>query len=781
MIKLVSYLFLSFVAFIATSQELTQTIRGRVTDQQSGTPLIGATLLVADTDPLIGAVTDVEGYYEIKNVPVARQTLLVSSVGFQSKTIPEVMVGSGKQVVLDIQLIESVVQMNEVVVTAASQSKGEPQNELATVSAISFSVEETSRYAATFNDPARAALSYAGVSTGGDDLLNEIVIRGNSPKGMLWRLEGVEIPNPNHFAEIGSSAGGISMLSSNVLSNSDFFTGAFPAQYGNATSGIFDLNLRKGNFDEHEHAFQAGLLGIAAASEGPIAREKRSSYVANYRYSTLKLFDDVGLEILGSQEDVAFQDLSFKLHFPTEKYGSFSIWGLGGLNSYSYKPRPEIGDTWHEENDHGLAAAGVTHIGYIGNDTYVETVVSYNGYFINNLIDSMYVKLEEKENFSEGALRISSFINHKFNARHALRTGVIYSRINFNIKSQLWYEDEQSLFTILDDDGNATMIQGFANWQYRPANHITINSGVHMTHFSINNDTYLEPRLGFRWSMRKGSAITGGFGLHSRMESLGVYLAQQEQEDGSLVQHNTGLGFTRAFHAVLGYEKMLKDDLRFKSEVYYQQLYDVPIWGTDTTTDDFLRSFSALNTYEGYTEEKLQNGGTGRNYGIEFTLEKFFTDNYYFLTTASLYESKYQGLDRIERDTRFNGNYIFNALGGREFDLGKNRRININGRFILSGGKRDAPILLDQSRLEGRTVRDHSRAFELKYDDYWRVDLGISYRKDHPAMSSVVSINIQNVTGKANEYGRFYSEEVDRIVTASQIGMFPNLSYRVEF
>ncbi len=773
-------LFISIIPVRA--QELLQTVKGRIVDQQSKSPIIGATILIQNSDPVLGSISDVEGYFKVANVPVGRHSLQISSVGYENRYVPELLVGSGKEVVLEIELIEALVQMDEIVIVADQQEKGQPINELATVSAISLSVEETSRYAATFQDPARAALTYAGVSTGGDDLLNEIVIRGNSPKGLLWRLEGVEVPNPNHFANIGSSAGGVSMLSSSVLSNSDFFTGAFTSQYGNAASGIFDLNLRKGNFEKHEHAFQAGILGVAAASEGPLNRDTRSSYVANYRYATLALFDDLGVEILGSQEDVSFQDLSFKIHIPTEKLGSFSVWGLGGQNTYGYKPAPEIGDWWHEKNTHWMGAAGISHITYFGENTFVESIVSGSGFNIDNVIDSLYIQLREREDFYESALRFSSYINHKFNAKNTLRIGGIVNRIGFDIESEL-INDMGELGTFIDEKGNTEVIQGYSNWQYRASDRLSLNSGFHMTYFGLNKDFYVEPRFGFRWRAGGGHQFTGGAGLHSRMETLALYMARQEAEDGSLVYNNKDLGFTKAAHAVLGYERMFRTDMRFKTEVYYQHLYDVPIWGNDTTSDAYLQSFSVLNTYEGYTDEELKNDGTGTNYGIEFTLEKFFTNSYYFMTTASLYESKYKGVDGIERDTRFNGNYIFNVIGGKEFKVGKNGNnlLSVNGRGILAGGKRQAPILVDESREMGYTVEDYDRNFELQLDQYWRIDIGINYRINKPNHASVVSLNVQNVTGRANEYGRWFSTASDRIVTDTQIGMFPNLSYRIEF
>ncbi|MBV6642762.1 MAG: TonB-dependent receptor [Cyclobacteriaceae bacterium] len=768
--------------FSVHAQDFTQTIKGRIIDQQSGASIIGASVVVLNSTPTIGGVTDVNGYFRIQHVAVGRHSLAISSIGYEGKTLPNIMVSTGKEVVLEVELTEALVEMEAIEVVANNQEKGQPLNDMATVSAISLSVEELGRYAATFDDPARAALSQAGVTTGGDDLLNEIVIRGNSPKGMLWRLEGVEIPNPNHFGSIGSSAGGISMLSSNVLSNSDFFTGAFPAQYGNVTSGIFDLNMRKGNFDQHEHSFQAGLLGLALASEGPIGSNSNSSYLVNYRYSTLALFDKIGLNILGDQEDVTFQDLSFKVHLATKKSGSFSIWGLGGNNTYTYIPDPVFDEPYSDSNVHNMGAVGVTHVAYLSPNTYLESIVSLTGYNLNYQFDTLNVRTLETEDIAETTTRISSYINHKFNAKNTLRVGGIVSRINFNLKSTEWIKKDSSYVFVLDDRDHTYFIQGFGQWQHRATQNLTINSGVHISHFLLNGNTYLEPRLGYRYKLADGSTFTGGFGLHSRMESLALYMARDVFEGGGDKAYNRDLGFTRAAHGVVGYEKMLGKNLRFKTEVYYQYLYDVPVWGNDTTTNAGERSFSALNTYDGYTSFPLANNGTGKNYGVEFTLDKFFANNHYFMVTTSLYESKYAGVDGVERDTRFNGNYIFNFVGGKEFQLGSPQRtLNVNVRMIYAGGKREAPIDVEASRNEGYTVRDFTRNFESRLEDYKRLDLGVSYKKNKTKTAYTISVNVQNVLGIENVYSQYYIPKQDAIFSATQLGVFPNLSYKLDF
>lgn len=774
-------IFLS-IAIISFSQSLTQTVKGQITDEQSGAPIIGATVQILEINPPLGAITDINGYYRIENVPIGRQTVGISYLGYEPITIPNILVGSGKEVVLDAELIESLHHLDEVVVTATDQEKGQPKNELATVSAISLGMDEISRFPATFNDPARAALMFAGVQTGGDDLLNEIVIRGNSPKGILWRMEGVEIPNPNHFTSIGSSAGGISMLSNNMLANSDFFTGAFPAQYGNATSGIFDLQLRQGNFEKHEHTAQLGLLGVAAASEGPVAKGSRSSYLVNYRYSTLALLTELGLNILGDQEDITFQDLSFKVKVPTKKLGSFSFWGLGGKNTYQFLPNRSIGEWENESEEQRLGVAGITNVVYVSDDSYFETILSGSFNQITNKYDSLEMLTYDEEDFAESQVRFSTYFNHKFSPRHTIRIGTIFSRLSYDLTNVYWDRDREVYVTPLDENDHSGFYQGFANWQFRTSDQFTINTGLHFSHFALNGKSYLEPRMGFKWD-RKAYIISGGIGLHSRMETVALYTARQYLEGGTFVQNNKDLGFTQAFHSALGFEKMLKPKLRFKAEVYYQYLFNVPVWPTQNTSDYSLLTFSALNTFDGYTPDELANDGTGKNYGLELTLEKFLTKGFYMLSTASLYKSLYTGADGVERSTQFDGGYIYNFLAGKEYRVGKNgnNSISINGKFIFAGGKRQAPINVSASINDGHTVYRFEDNYELKLDGYFRMDFGISYRKNKKRTTSVISLDIQNVTQRENEFFRYYNVGARRIASDTQVSFFPNLSYRLEF
>lgn len=782
LLKLLFIILFTLLITKVIGQNFTQTVRGKIVDQQSGSAIIGANVVIINSDPLLGGTTDMDGNFRIADVPVGRHNLKVTFLGYEDGNVPELLVGSGKEVVLNIELRESFVQMEEIVIKASDQEKGKPLNDMALISAQSFSVEETTRYAATFNDPARAALSLPGVTGSGDDGTNEIVIRGNSPRGVLWRVEGVEVPNPNHFADEGSSAGAISMLSNNMLSNSDFFTGAFPAEYGNALSGVFDINLRQGNNEKREYAVQAGLLGLAFAAEGPFSKQSNGSYLINYRYSTVDLIDKIGVEIIDPNEIVSFQDFSFKFLLPTSKAGTFSLWGIGGASNYKQKAAPEQNDFIDEDSWNKMMALGLSNVYYFNDNTYLKSILSWSGLENRFFEDSLGQKVRFDESFRHSAIRASMLLNHKFNARNTLRSGFILNQMGYDLLSKFRNRRTDQLETEVSSNGSTQLWQAYSQWQNRLTEDFTINAGMHLSYFALNGDASVEPRLSWRWQLDQNKAVTGGLGIHSRLEPISLYLAQDQLPDGTTVQPNKSLDMNKAAHYVVGYEQKLWPDLKFKTEIYYQHLYDVPIRpGFVTRPQDLIES--SLNQREGFTTDSLVNNGTGRNYGLELTLEKYFTNNYYFMVTSSLFQSKYKGADNIERNTRFNSNFIFNLIMGKEFKVGKagNNLIGINGRAIWGGGQRAVPIDLEASRAAGRTVYDWDNAFETQLPNYFRLDIGIRYQRNKPNHASIISLNVQNFTGRYNVLEQFYSAGTNNIQTDEQLGLFPNLSYRIEF
>jgi hypothetical protein len=776
---------LTLLCLTAAMGQNSQTVKGKVVDKETKVPLPGATVLILNTPVPLGASTDVNGSFRIEKVNVGRYNIRITYLGYEDVMVNELLVGSGKEVVLNIEMTEEVKNVKEVVVTAKSD-KTSAKNEMITLSGRTFSVEETKRYAAAFNDPSRMVISYAGVSAG-SDLTNEIVIRGNSPRGMLWRLEGIEIPNPNHFGDEAGSGGGISILSVNVIDNSDFLTGAFPAEYGNATSGVFDISLRKGNNEKREYAFQCGVMGTDIAAEGPFSKKYKGSYLVNYRYSTLGILNAVGIKIIADAIP-EFQDLSFKIDLPAGNAGVFSVFGMGGISVSNVNAERDT-SKW-EKGRGGYQDKYETRMGVVGikhmlplknNKTYMKTVIALSGNQNKYSADTLDYEFDafslNNLKLRNTYLRSSFMLNHKKDARNTFRVGAIHNLIFFDLKSQYYAFQEKKYVTELDNSGNTSTSQVYAHWKYRPLESLTFNTGVHMQYVALSSSKTLEPRFGMKWNATRKTAFSAGMGLHSKIESMSNYFTQQKQADGSILYPNKDLEPIKAFHSVIGFDRRLTPNLFFKAEAYYQYLYDVPIENNDSS------QFASINYSEGFTNIALENAGKGRNYGLELTMQRVLNNKYYFLVTTSLFQSDYVGGDGVRRNTRYNGNYILNVLGGKEFMLGKekNKLLGLNIRSILAGGKRFTPINLEKSIEKGYTVRETSRTFESKVKDYYRLDLGINYRNNRKNASHIIAVDIQNVMNHQNVFGEYFNPFSGKIETDYMLGILPSLSYRIEF
>ncbi len=761
-------------------QGLTQTVRGKVYDEVTELPLIGATIRTIVGDEVIGAVADVNGAFVIPEVPIGRTSFKVTFVGYEEIIIPDVAVHSGKSVFLEVKMKESLGYLEEVVVQAENL-KDLPLNEMAFVSARSFTTDETQRYAGGLDDPGRMASAFAGVTstTLGE---NAIVIRGNAPKGVQWRMEGIEIPSPSHFAGATVTGGGfVTLLSNHVLANSDFLTGAFSADYGNALSGVFDMNMRTGNTSESERTFQAGMLGIDFAAEGPFNAKGNSSYLFNYRYSTLGLIEPVLPE---ETNTIRYQDLSFNFHFDTEKQGSFSFWGIGGKD-YGRKNEELLlsRDRWEMEDDRQdyeygflVGATGVQHKLNIGSRSLLKTSIaaSVNDAFwdVERIDDELNLVPDTEVDNLTGQYSLSSVLNHKFSPKQTVQTGIILHRHQYNITIQESPENLPPLATIVDEKGSSYRTQVFAQSRTRLGRQLTLNTGLHSQHFRLNRQTTLEPRLGIKYALDYNNTVGIGYGNHSQMEDLKIYLIQDPA--GNLV--NKDLRLTRAHHLVFSYDRILGEDVRLKVEPYYQFLYDVPV-APDS-------SFSMVNfSQDWFLTQDLVNDGKGRNYGIDLTLERFLRNNFYYLVTGSIFKSEYQGGDGVWRNSRYDRGFAFNFLAGKEWQFGTDgsKWFGLNGRLNLMGGLRYSPVDDAASIAAEEVIFDETNAFQDQAPTVNYLDMTITYRKNKRNFSTVWSLQVKNLLGYEDFDGYNYNFSEMAVEESRSIVMIPNLSYKIEF
>ncbi len=780
---------------IGFSQNLTQTVRGTIRDKETYEPLIGVKVMIENSNPLLATITNINGEYRIENVPVGKHNIVYTYLGYEPVVLRNIDVNS-KEVVLNVDMEESVKVMKEVVVTG--KKKGEVQNNMTTVSSRSFSIDESKRYAGSLNDVSRMAQNYAGVQ-GGNDARNDIIVRGNSPTGVLYRLEGIDIPNPNHFARFGTTGGPVSMLNNNVLANSDFMTSAFPAEYGNATAAVFDLHMRTGNNEHHEFMFQFGFNGAELMAEGPISKKRKSSYLINYRYNDLILFKKMGFNI-GTSAVPKYQDLSFKLNFPNKR-GVTSIFGVGGISYIELlADQTDTNDLYQIDNSNtyfksDVGVIGANHKQRIGKSSFINISSAYQiafNYIKNDTVDANFENpfLTYFNQSSINKWTNRAYYNKKFSAKHLLKAGVQADIYFLSLHDSAWVDyingyPFNQFISLRDFKGQTTLLQPFAQYQYKASPTLTFNVGVHYQYLTLNGQNTIEPRAGMAWNFTEKDKLSLGYGLHSQMLPMELYFREvTDTVNGEIIKSKPAkdLDFYKSHHLVIGYKHSFKYGISFKAEAYYQKLFSVPV-AADTNNIYSLSNFGA--GFTGSFPAYLTNNGKGNNYGLDLTLEKFLDNGFYFLISSSIYQSLYTAANGKEYNTAFNGNYTFNALAGYEikFKPGEKHQnsLTFDLKFTRNGGKRYTPILLAESIAANKEIRDYSKAFEMRYPDYTKGDLRIAFKSVGKKVTQEWAVMLQNFTNHQNVFLQQYDQNKQDITTTYQTGFLPIGQYKIYF
>jgi hypothetical protein len=805
--KVILSVFTLLFSVLITAQ--TQNVRGKVMDSETSFPLAGAKIEI-DLKDANGvnyrAVTDGEGVFKIANVPVGKYGLTTKCAQYEPKT-QTIEISSGKELILSISLQELVTNKEEVVVTG--RKKGEIINELAVISAQQFSVEETNRYPGSRMDPARMASNFAGVQ-GADDSRNDIIIRGNSPLGVVWRVEGIDIPNPNHFAIAGSSGGPVSVLNNKILGNSDFLMSAFPAEYGNSVSGVFDLKLRSGNDQRHEFTGQFGFLGTEFLAEGPLNKKGTASFLMMGRYSTLSLFKSLGIQ-LGTDAIPTYGDLAFKFNFKLRKGGNLSFWGMGGKSNIAImiSEKTEYTTDLYGEGDRdqyfgtSMGVSGLTYKKAINEKTFVSSTLALS----QEIQHANHDYLQRSLNTAGGDTsiqinaiyplmaytfitnKVSSYtaVNHKINKQHLVKFGynADFFLMNMHDSALIDYNVPNQYFTRWNYEGSCVLIQPFIQWKWRMSDNTDFTAGIHSQYFSMSNSlSPAELRLGFKHKFPGNQSVFAGGGMHSQIQPLYTYV---DNRKGVGNFFNKGMDFTKSIHSGVGYEKFFNKGFSVRTEAYYQYLYNIPVTIAPS-------AFSMINMGSGFTRifaDSLQNTGTGYNYGLELTVQKYFDKSFFFLFSGTLYDSKYTGSDGILRNTSYNGAYVANFLAGKEFKIGKRNILGIGTKVTTAGGKRYGLVDLAKTNQEKDLIYQDSMFNELQFKDYFRMDLKISWRMNAKAMTHEIGLDLVNILGTRNILSLAYAPSLDPAVISNpsyqpvtqknQLGFLPIFYYKIDF
>ena len=755
---------------------ISQTIRGQVCDVASGEPMIGVTITV-ENGMTLATVSDMDGNFVINNVPVGRHSVRATFIGYEPVLLKEQLVTSGKELVLTLKMRESIAELGEVVIKPRV-NKQLPLNEMAQVGARMFSVEEASRYAGGMADPARTASMFAGVATGG--ATNGISIHGNSPQMLQWRVEGVEVNNPNHFAEITEAGGGIfTSLNGTVLANSDFLTGAMPAEYGNALSGAFDMKMRVGNNTKYEHAVQVGTLGVDFASEGPLGKGSKASYLVNYRYSFLEIAKKIHA-INMDKETLDYQDLSFKLNMPTTKAGTFAVWFTGLIDNYEnevpdvsdWETLWDMNDSWSRQRN---CAVGVTHNYRFKSGGTLHSSVAYTGAYrklgVTNYDEQMTATPGMNGRNSEWSVIISAQHQHKVSSRYTMQNGFEHRHMAFNTWLDWIHEAGGPLYLVYESDGNTGLTRLYSSHKVALSNRLSTVAGVNVMWFNLNDQWLVEPRVSVQYKTSASSTLSLAYAMNSRKESTDTYFVKEAS--------NENLGLTRSHHISMSFAQRLGENAMLKIEPYWQWLFDVPVEQGTT--------YSILNHSNFFQDRALVNEGAGRNYGIDLTLERYLKDGFYGMLTATLFKSEYRDAQGQWHHSRQDRGWITNILGGKEWMVGKNKKnvFGVNGRLTLMGGDRYTPIP-ENITFEDVMMRPDKTVPQIDGLDPYNAQKGMNVgyafsvkytiNKRHTSHHFILEY-LQMRTFQGQTFDLRTHETVDNFTSLT----FPNIAYRVEF
>ncbi len=768
-----------------------QVIRGYVVDRTTQNGLAGAFVLLLNHSPRITAITDENGSFELKGVPVGRQRIRVEHKGYY-ETLQEALVVAGKQTIASVPMDEELESFATVEADRSTvKDKGRFRNEkmdaideMNPISTRAFNVEDISKYVGGFNDPARIVTNFPGIFNI-DDGQNYMVSRGNSPYGMQWMIEGVPVENPNHLATMGNTGAIFPLLNTNLLDNSDFVNGALAAQYSNAYAGIFDVNLKKGNNREHEFQVQLSSFGLDVMAEGPF-KKGGASYAIAARTGIFELIQLVGLDI-GSNAIPHYYDLNFKIEIPTKKAGTFSVFGIGGLSDVAIlEEGRDTNDIYGEQGidvyvNANLGLLGIKHQIFLDKQTSVKTTLSYLLEDYKSRRDTIYpdstIPYFAVKNFRQ-RIGLSSILNKKITPKFTIRTGV-HAYLHFISIWDRWLQRNENHSQAEEIQ---LFVSGFFQMQYKFSERLVATLGVQGMYWTLNKNSWaVEPRLAINWYIAARHKLSLGYGWHSKIQSFTMSFFVKQKPDGSYDASNRALEPTRSHHLVLSYDAYLTKYWGLRANIYALYNTNIPVLKTPSSMS--IANHGAFSIYPELVG--WQSTGEGFGYGAELSIEKFFSKGYYGLLSGAYQRSFYKGSDEIWRNSAFDVEYIATMVVGKEFKIGKQKR-NIfyaDVRFNVHGGLPYTPISLEASRTAGEAVFLVDQAYSERMGMYKRIDLRIGARFNHrkKRISHHIYIEILNVTNFRNDLQVVYNPQSETIERLKQFGIFPNIYYQIRF
>jgi hypothetical protein len=771
-------LFLLIYGFNCLAQIPTQVIRGQILNSEGGRPIKGAGILLQGDNLQKGIFADKNGNFRFDSIPVGRYTMRISSAGYMP-LLQNIILNAGKEWYNILNLNPAFIQTSQIEVH--NQPFG-PLNESTLLSSTVFSMEDVQRFAGTRDDPSRMVRNYAGV-IGQNSLRNDIIIRGGSPTELLWRLDGLDIPNPNHFGTQGATGGPVGALNTNLLANSDFLTGAFPAIYGDKISGVFDLHTRKGNNEKYEYMLQLSYNGAEAGIEGPLPFIN-GSFIANYRYSFLDVLNSAGVN-LGIPGIPRYQDGFIKLNLQPSEHHQIDFTFLYGANSIfiqrSNKADVATGE-WDLKSNNSFYSAGLRWKYFISEDITAILQAGIANNIYNTGIDSItcdsirtnqVIRMDPwfRQNSSEGYSTLKYSIIAKPYENHFLTLGIEYRNRIYDL-SEKRFTQGWGIYTDWDlaKKGDAGQLFSFIDWNWKPFAGFTVNSGIYSQYISISKEWTFEPRFAIAWQPAAEHRFSAGISLHSQSLPLLLYYASPDMNN---------LSTMKSFHTIVGYSFLPLPDIQIRAEIYVKNLNDIPVSADTNDSWSFINTGANFGSVGG--KSFMASAGKGQCYGAELSIIRNFSAGYYYTITASWIRQRYMGSDQVWRFGAFDNQFVLNILGGAEWKISDALTIGISTTWTMAGGAPYTPVDEQASRQRNQTIFDEKKSFSLRRPDYHKLDLKIDFRTNYKGLAIIAYFSAENVLNKKNVLEYQWNNARKITETVWQIGFFPLGGIRLEF
>ena len=733
-------------------------LEGTVKDEL-GDALLGATVALLEGEEVKqGTVTNAKGRFSLQGAIVGECTLRISYLGYADQDL----ILDVRDAKNDLQNIEIVMESRETTICIVDVEIGRyNEQEFLPNLAQPITIQDVRKLPATFFDPARLAQSFAGVANNNDQA-NGISIRGNSPSHFKWYLEGVEILNPNHTSNAGTfndrpsqNAGGVNVLSAQLLSKSYLYKSIYPSTFQNALSGIMAMSMRNGDQTDRKHLLQVGLIGLEASSEGPIKKDaNKGSYLFNYRYSTVGLLSQLGLDFGG--EKIDFQDLAFNFSFPIKK-GVLKIFGVGGLSNNVFTAPENDEDREEEKDTNNIDFSGDTGIIGANFDTYVGNRSRLN---ITSVVSATNA-LRSSTSIGDPSLLLSddrdqsTLWSTKASLAKRLHNGSWTNGLYVNYQQYKISSEGLASILIPRIEDELSRVGAFSEVDLNLKRTWNLNAGLNI---GVQNtalrdaEFLLEPRASLTKRFAQGQRVQLSSGLYSQSRNPRSY----HHPDKSLFPVDN----IKSWQSSIAYV-LQKSSITWRLEAYYQELYDMPL--------DLNTLLPETNFFE------------GRNLGLESSFRyNNSAKGWLIWVNGSLYQSQF--LQETQwQSTRYDGRYIFNTILGKEWSKSSAKVHGLHARLNVLGGFRETPIDVIASEEVGMTVFDETQLFADQQKDYVRIDLSVYRKVKHNKFTSTISLDIQNLLNRKNESFAYYDTFLGEVIRRNQLGLLPILNYRLQF